>query len=226
MSNFLQYPMITTGLNGQELSLLIKDGTIVWAPLQKATEAAALSYAATITQTGTADPVPLLMANTIGNGDWSRIDANNYELSIYAGFPIGMTFFNKGVDIDGNYLYHIDNNTIGFYVAGGDGTISDYPIKVDVYQYIITPLITGFTATAISESQIDLAWDAVTGANFVLQYSVDEASWLDCYSGSTNSFSNIDLQNETQFFYRVTAQITSQLDSDWVYADATTLTPP
>jgi hypothetical protein len=110
-------------------------------------------------------------------------------------------------------------------VAGGDGTISDYPVKVDVYQYIITPLITNFIATAISDSQIDLAWDAVTGANFILQYSVDEASWLDCYSGATNSFSHVDIQYDTQFYYRVTAQIAFQLDSDWVYANATTLGP-
>lgn len=91
---------------------------------------------------------------------------------------------------------------------------------------VVTPIAptadpTAFTATAIDDANIDLTWSG--SGDFVLERSLDESSWEQIYTGSTASFSDTLLYADNQYFYRVSAQDTGEITSDWVYTDATTL---
>ena len=88
----------------------------------------------------------------------------------------------------------------------------------------ITATPTAFTATDIDYQQIDLAWTGV--GDFILERSLDESSWQQIYAGSTASYSDTGLYQENQYFYRVSAQDTGEVQSDWAYADATTPAAP
>ncbi len=85
----------------------------------------------------------------------------------------------------------------------------------------ITATPTAFTATTINDTDIDLAWTS-SAAAFTLERSLDESSWEQIYTGATASFSDTLLQADNQYFYRVSATDTSEIQSDWAYADATT----
>ena len=84
----------------------------------------------------------------------------------------------------------------------------------------ITAVPTGFTATTISDTEIDLAWSG--SGDFQLERSLDESSWEPIYQGSTASYSDTLLYGDNQYFYRVAAQGSGEIISDWVFADATT----
>lgn len=90
----------------------------------------------------------------------------------------------------------------------------------------IAAVPTGFTATAISDTEIDLAWSG-SGDNYIAEYNrEDNNSWQKLYSGATASFSVTDLYGDEHYYFRVKSQVTGEYDSDWVYADETTLSPP
>jgi hypothetical protein len=70
----------------------------------------------------------------------------------------------------------------------------------------------GLTATAVSSSQINLAWtaDATPAPNQASYYDVERSpdglgSWTSIGSTTSNSLSNTGLPASTQFYYRVTA---------------------
>ncbi len=70
----------------------------------------------------------------------------------------------------------------------------------------------GLTATAVSSSQINLAWtaDATPAPNQASYYDVERSpdglgSWTSIGSTTSNSLSNTGLPAATQFYYRVTA---------------------
>ncbi len=70
----------------------------------------------------------------------------------------------------------------------------------------------GLTATAVSSSQINLAWtaDATPAPNEASYYDVERSpdglgSWTSIGSTTSNSLSNTGLPAATQFYYRVTA---------------------
>ena len=70
----------------------------------------------------------------------------------------------------------------------------------------------GLTATAVSSSQINLAWtaDATPAPNEASYYDVERSpdglgSWTSIGSTTSNSLSNTGLPASTQFYYRVTA---------------------
>ena len=83
---------------------------------------------------------------------------------------------------------------------------------------------TGFTATPISDTEIDLTWSGI--GDFVLERSLDQFSWEVLYTGTTASYSDTLLLGDNQYFYRVSAQDTGEIQSDWATADTTTLPPP
>lgn len=81
------------------------------------------------------------------------------------------------------------------------------------------------TATAVSSSQIDLDWDVVENAtNYVLERSLDEAFTdpVTIYSGSGLTFSDIGLEPQTIYYYRVHAEASGYNDSIYAYASAVT----
>jgi len=84
----------------------------------------------------------------------------------------------------------------------------------------ITAVPTGFTATTISDTEIDLAWSG--SGDYFLERSLDSSSWEPIYQGSTANYSDTLLYGDNQYFYRVAAQDTGEIISDWVFADATT----
>jgi hypothetical protein len=223
-SEILQIPFADQ-LDGQERSVVLQNGYLAFAKLQKITESAVKTYAATISQTGTDDPTSNLLANTVGQPTWTRIDANNYELYLYAAFPQDRTIFNKGVDTDGNYLSWVDINRLNLYVAGGDDTITNYPIKVEVYWYLLTPYPENFFASnGVFPDEINLAWDAVPGIDaYVLERCQDQASWEEIYTGTGVMYGDSGLDLTSLYFYRIKATKAGDLDSDYSYTELATV---
>jgi hypothetical protein len=84
-----------------------------------------------------------------------------------------------------------------------------------------------FTATPFSTSQIDLSWDAVSSSialNYVLQQSLSpDGPWTEIATlpQSTTSFSDMDLEEFTRYFYRIFA---TNSDGASDFATATTKT--
>lgn len=213
------YPALQ--MDGQELTLVVQNGYLCLGRLQKTVESSIKTYAATISQTGTAAPVAKVLANTIGLPVWTRFDVNNYDLTLVGAFPADRTVINQGVDIDGNYYRRLDDDTVRFFCAGGNGTITDYPVKVEVYWYLITDVPQNVLATVVDEQEIDLSWD--TGAdNYILEYSLDEGFWIEIYNGALGVFNHTGLDPSTEYFYRIKAETFGELDSDYVFTSATT----
>ncbi len=105
-------------------------------------------------------------------------------------------------------------------------------VKAYLYQVlnlpapVLTASPTGFTATAIDEQQIDLAWTSAA-ANFILERNRDNNdAWEKIYEGATASFSDTGLTGDEHYYYRLTAQDVGEFQSLYVYADDTTLSPP
>lgn len=208
-------------LDGQEMMVVLQGSYLFTTPLQKAAESAVKVYAATITQSATDDPVAKIVANTVGHPVWSRVDANNYNLTLIGAFPADRTIIHNGVDTNGNYYYRFSEDVIRFVCPAGDGTVRDYPVKVEVYWYIITDIPSSLMAAVISDTEIDITWTA--GAdNYILEYSLDGVAFIPVYDGSGGAFNHTGLQPSTEYFYRLKAQTFGELDSDWVTTSATT----
>ena len=103
-------------------------------------------------------------------------------------------------------------------------------VKTQIYKILavtpatVTATPTAFTATGISETEIDLAWTGA-GDNYILERSFDESSYNEIYSGATASFSDTGLYSDNEYWYRVKAQFTGQIDSEWIIISGTTLPP-
>jgi hypothetical protein len=89
---------------------------------------------------------------------------------------------------------------------------------------------TGVTATAVSPSQINLAWNASTGASgYQVQRSANGTTgWTTVGSSTTTSFADTGLLASTTYFYQVfaTSSAGSSPPSVVVSATTTTSTPP
>lgn len=119
-------------------------------------------------------------------------------------------------ELDGTELVPVEKSGV-WYKASLSLLLTTTPVP-------ITAKPTGFTATTISDTEIDLAW---TGSgDFSLERSPDNSSWQPIYTGSTASYSDTGLYEDNQYFYRVSAQDTGELQGDWAYADATTDAAP
>lgn len=82
-----------------------------------------------------------------------------------------------------------------------------------------------FTATAISDTEIDLTWSG-SGSNYILERCRgNDGAWVEIYSGATASFSDTGLYPGESYYYRVKGQGAGNFDSNWVYANATTDEP-
>lgn len=176
------------------------------------------TYAAIINQSGTDAPVALLLDNSIGNPIWAYVDATHYTLTLTGVFA--NVIYNNGVDINGNYLYKIDDDTMGYYAAVAP---VDVPIRIDAYDKIIGA-VNNFVATP-AYFEIDLAWDATPGVDgYLLEFSYDQDSWQSLYDGTATSFAHTGLLGDETYYYRVNAYATGYEDGGYSYANGTT--PP
>jgi hypothetical protein len=223
----LQQQIIQTGPadapDGTELIPALQQAALVGLTARHLSQGSARQYAATITQIGAAHPEAVLLANTIGDPVWERIDEVHYELQLYAAFPHERTIYARGADAAGNYLYWIDENTMGLYVAEGDGSLVNYPVKIEVYSYEITPAPTGLTATPEDQTKIVLAWDVSPAKDgYKLEWSLDGRGWQVLYVGPDEDYSHEGLEGDTTVYYRLSAYKDGWLDSNYAAAEATT----
>ena len=113
------------------------------------------------------------------------------------------------------------NELVPVQQAGIWGLIPLY-VVLNTSAGTITSAPTAFTATAISDSQIDLSWSG-SGSNYVLEYNRDnDGAWAQIYSGATASFSHTLLYPEETYYYRVKQQAPPNFDSGWVLTNETT----
>lgn len=84
---------------------------------------------------------------------------------------------------------------------------------------------TAFTATAISDVQINLAWAGV--GNFILEKNRENSgAWVQIYSGATASYNDTVLYGDEHYYYRLSAIEAGKQYSFYVLADATTFGAP
>ncbi|MCG9970987.1 fibronectin type III domain-containing protein [Christiangramia crocea] len=97
---------------------------------------------------------------------------------------------------------------------------------VDNRPQIATP--ENFTGSVVSETEVSLSWDAVTGANNYILYrstSNDFTTASEIYSGGTNSYSDTGLTADTLYYYWLLAQGSLNADSDLATTSVTTSIP-
>jgi len=90
-----------------------------------------------------------------------------------------------------------------------------------------TAAITGFTATAASSTQINLAWTDKSGVEtgFRIERSTDNTNWslVTTTAANATSFSNTGLNASTLYYYRIRSNsYNGTNDSAWYTASATT----
>src|SRR5207237_10230883 len=72
---------------------------------------------------------------------------------------------------------------------------------------------TGLTASAMSSSQIALAWNAYTGASsYKIQRSADGTTWTQVGTATATSYQDAGLAASTTYLYRIAA-VTAAADS-------------
>jgi len=118
---------------------------------------------------------------------------------------------------------------------------ADVPAKTITIVDGIVTAVTGaqvgtpgnFAAAVISDTQINLSWDAVPGAtNYILQRGLlaNHSDAAQIYSGPLLVFNNTGLVAETHYYYRVKAQKSgtnpSYADSAYANDDDTTQAAP
>lgn len=176
-----------------------------------------------------------------GNVAYWTIDGNN-ELdidNIPAGPVFGAIKITQGAagsyvpTLPGNVdavVWKLNPGDVNWLNFAYDGTTfywgSMFAIPVAYGEQLDAP--GNFTASVISNTQIDLDWDASANAdNYVLQRATDAAfttGLTTVYNGSGTSYSNTGLTSATHYYYRVKAQDTTNVYRDSSYAtdDATT----
>jgi hypothetical protein len=94
----------------------------------------------------------------------------------------------------------------GYDLTTGLGTPMANYIVPDLIYGAAPSTPTGLTASAVSNSQINLSWNSVTDAHtYTLERSLDNATWQVLATPSGTSYSDTGLQNNTVYYYRVLA---------------------
>ena len=68
------------------------------------------------------------------------------------------------------------------------------------------PTPTGFTATVVSDSRIDLSWSSAAGAvSYLVEKSTDQSNWTTAYNGAATSVQVTGLASDTMHYFRARA---------------------
>jgi chitodextrinase len=175
-----------------------------------------LTYGPTLLSTyDSAYSANFALANNI-SGDPKFVNLTGKDFHLQSTSPA----INKGAYIDG-YDYDADGKSIvgapdiGAYEYGSSTTSTSTDTTAP-------SVPTGLTATAVSSSQINLAWKASTDNVGVSGYKVYRGTTL-IATTTTTSFANTGLAASTTYTYRVSAfDTTGNVSSQSVSASATT----
>lgn len=86
------------------------------------------------------------------------------------------------------------------------------------------PVPAYLVATALSDSEINVAWGASSGATeYTLQRSLDALAWSTVYNGANAIFEDTGLTESTLYYYRVWASASGYSNSGMIITNATTL---
>ncbi len=109
-------------------------------------------------------------------------------------------------DLDSSTTYYFRvkaGNTTG--VSGNSGTVNTKTAADSSTPLVAPTMPSGLTASASGTSQINVSWNAVSGAtSYKLEAQVN-GTWTTIYTGSATSFTNTGLTANTQYTYRVSA---------------------
>lgn len=159
-----------------------------------------------------------------------------------------VSFVDAGINATNTeVVYMVDNPLLSYVPGRAINGISGFvankgyyivaKVDMDLTAYLVPPLSgitqlntpTNFTATAVSQTQINLAWDAVASAT---GYVVDRATNSSfttglvsgIYSGSGTSHNATGLTAGTTYYFRVRATAAGFTDSNYATASGTTQT--
>ncbi|MGL6193375.1 MAG: fibronectin type III domain-containing protein, partial [Thermoguttaceae bacterium] len=129
------------------------------------------------------------------NVEWSSNGISGWSSAGAVSAPT-ITMMHSGRTANTTYYYRI--------CAVGAGGSYDWS---NVYSVTTAPTPpTTFTATAINNSQINVAWNASAGASvYKLEWSSGNNVWYHLFTGNTLSYSHIDLSANTKYYYRLSA---------------------
>ncbi|MDB5322333.1 MAG: repeat-containing protein [Phycisphaerales bacterium] len=109
-----------------------------------------------------------------------------------------ITFSNTGLTADTSYFYRVTAHN-----ASGDSAAS-----VTFTAHTLLPAVTGLSATGISTTQVNLAWDDSTGeSGYRVERSLNGSTWalLTTTAADVHEYSNTGLVAGTAYYYRVRA---------------------
>jgi fibronectin type 3 domain-containing protein/cytosine/adenosine deaminase-related metal-dependent hydrolase len=124
-----------------------------------------------------------------------------------------------------NYFEFRAKKFDGVTSNSGSGIFSKFTKKVvTILATADTP--TNFAATPASTTGINLSWDAVSGATNYKVYRSDSegGSYTNIGDTASNSYSDTGLNNNTTYYYKITATNADIYSSDSSIANATTAT--
>lgn len=144
-----------------------------------------------------------------GGSSWTTIVTTSANVTSYT---------DQGTTIGVSYKYRVK--------ANGSAQDSSYSTTASVDLLPATP--TGFSATSVSASQIDLAWTDVDGeTSYRIDRSLNGTTWAQIATPSANtvSYSDTGLSATTKYYYRIVA-VTGVGNSAATTAVNATTTPP
>jgi len=112
---------------------------------------------------------------------------------------VGTSYASTSLATNTKYYYQV--------MATNSSNTSAYSTNVNATTKVVTP--TGLSATVISNSQINLTWNLVSGATgYVVERSTTGAgNWTTVYTGSGTSCSSTGLNEDTKYFFRIKATV-------------------
>jgi fibronectin type 3 domain-containing protein len=131
----------------------------------------------------------ILQRSDNGTDGWTTIVSPTVNVVAYN---------NTGLTADTSYYYRVVAHN-----ASGNSTAS-----IVVSGHTLLPAVAGLTATAVSTSEIDLAWtDSTSETGYRVERSLDERTWtlLTTLAADATTYNNTGLSGGTRYIYRVRA---------------------
>ncbi|MBP7497395.1 MAG: hypothetical protein KA792_07010, partial [Bacteroidales bacterium] len=119
--------------------------------------------------------------------------------------------------------------TYTFFTICEDEQIPQYSSSVITNAFYLPDIISAVPGSPVNGSEhfMNISWSKVSGASYMLQYSLDNQNWFDIYKGNDTAFAfNAGDAPDTGFLFRVKSFLDNTFCEDWEIIHNLSFTAP